>query len=65
MLVFSFGLVALGFGVTFLILGWLGSHFGTPHRLAPMMTIGSLVIGAVLVGASMALSRSKNDSTSR
>ncbi|HUQ19316.1 MAG TPA: hypothetical protein VM099_06850 [Gemmatimonadaceae bacterium] len=65
MVVFSFGLVALGFGVTFLILGWLGSHYGTPHERAPMLTIGSLVIGAILVGASRAMSRSssKQDTT--
>jgi hypothetical protein len=65
MVVFSFGLVALGFGVSFLILGWFGAHYGTPHEKAPMLTIGFLVVGAVLVGASRALSRSssKQDTT--
>jgi hypothetical protein len=60
MLLFSFGLVALGFGVTFLILGALGSHYGTPHELAPLLTIVSLILGAVLVGGSIAMNRSGN-----
>ena len=58
MLLFSLGLVALGFGVSFLILGVLGSHYGTPHELAPMLTIIALVLGAVLVGGSIAMNRS-------
>jgi hypothetical protein len=60
MLLFSLGLVALGFGVTFLILGSLGSHYGTPHEMAPMLTIVSIVIGAILVGGSIAMNRSRN-----
>jgi hypothetical protein len=58
MLLFSLGLVALGFGVSFLILGALGSHYGTPHPSAPLLTIVSIVLGAVLVGGSVAMSRS-------
>ena len=65
MVLFSLGLVALGFGITTLILGVLGSHFGTPHKTAPMVTIAFIVAGVVLVGAAFGLtrSRSKQDTT--
>ncbi|HVD60900.1 MAG TPA: hypothetical protein VNC11_08515 [Gemmatimonadaceae bacterium] len=60
MVLFSFGLVALGFGITTLILGTLGSHFGTPHKTAPMTTIAFILAGVVLVGSGLGLSRSRS-----
>lgn len=65
MVLFSFGLVALGFGISTLIIGALGSHYGTPHKTEPMLTTAFLLAGVVLVGAGLGLSRSrkKQDTT--
>jgi uncharacterized membrane protein YccC len=60
MVLFSFGLVALGFGITVLIISVFGSHFGTPHKSAPMVTIAFILAGVVLVGAAYGLTRSRS-----
>ena len=56
----SFGTIFLGFGITFLIIGLLGVHFGTRPSLgaAGTLAIAGIVGGAILAGAGTAMGRS-------
>ena len=56
----SFGAIFLAFGITFLIIAGLAYAFGTPRQLGMMLGIGSLVVGAILAGAGMALKKSRD-----
>ena len=53
----SFGAIFLGFGITFLIIGWLGVRFGGHEGLgnAGLFALVGIVAGAVLLGAGMAM----------
>ena len=55
----SFGAIFVAFGITFLIIEGLAYAFGTPRQLGLMLGIGSLVTGAVLAGAGMAMNKSR------
>lgn len=54
----SFGAVFLSFGLVFVVLTLLGSHFGTPHPTGGILGAGFLVGGVVLWGAGVFLNRS-------
>ena len=56
----SFGIIFLGLGVTASIIETLSLRFGTGHREAVSLAIGSLLIGAVLFGAGTMLRRRAN-----
>ncbi len=56
----SFGIIFLGLGVTSSIIELLSLRFGTGHREAIPLAIGSLLIGAVLFGAGTMLRRRAN-----
>ena len=55
----SFGAIFLGFGITFLIIGWLGVRFGSHPGLgnAGMFALVGIVAGAVMLGAGQAMMR--------
>lgn len=55
----SFGAIFLGFGITFLIIGWLGVHFGGHAGLgnAGMFALVGIVAGAAMLGAGQAMMR--------
>ena len=56
----SFGAIFFGFGITFLIIGSLGVHFGSRPSLgnAGLLALVGIVGGAVMLGAGVALGRS-------
>ena len=57
----SFGAIFLGFGITFLIIGWLGVRYGARPNLgmAGVLAAVGLIGGAILFGAGhMLLGRS-------
>ena len=56
----SFGVVFLGMGVTAGIIQMLALRYGTGHKEAVALAIGSLLIGAVLFGAGTMLRRRAN-----
>ena len=56
----SFGVVFLGMGVTAGIIEMLSLRYGTGHKEAVSLAIGSLVIGALLFGAGTMLRRRAN-----
>ena len=58
----SFGIVFLGLGTTASIIEMLSMRFGTGHKEAVALGIGSLLIGAVLFGAGTMLRRRANQS---
>jgi hypothetical protein len=55
----SFGAIFLGFGITFLIIGLLGVHFGARPGLgtAGLMAAIGIIAGAVLLGAGSMMMR--------
>lgn len=55
----SFGAIFLGFGITFLIIGWLGVRYGARPGLgnAGLFALVGIVAGAVLLGAGQAMMR--------
>ncbi len=59
----SFGAIFLGFGITFLIVGLLGVHFGSRPSLgtAGIMALVGLVGGAILYGAGATMGRRSPD----
>ena len=56
----SFGVVFLGLGLTAGIIQMLSLRYGTGHKEAVALAIGSLLIGAVLFGAGTMLRRRAN-----
>ena len=56
----SFGVVFMGFGFTFLVIGLLGVRYGARPALgtAAMMALIGLVGGAVMFGAGTAMGKS-------
>jgi len=58
----SFGAIFFGFGVTFLIIGSLGVHFGSRPSLgmAGVLSLVGLVGGAVLFGAGTAMGKASS-----
>jgi hypothetical protein len=56
----SFGAIFFGFGITFLIIGLLGVHFGARPGLgtAGLLAAVGLIAGAVMLGAGSMLARS-------
>lgn len=59
MVLAGFGVVFLGFGLTILVLGMLGLHYGTRESLGHAATVGGgmALVGAILFGAGFSLSR--------
>lgn len=55
----SFGAIFLGFGITFLIIGWLGVHYGSRPGLgnAGLFALVGIIAGAVMLGAGQAMMR--------
>ena len=55
----SFGAILLGFGITFLIIGWLGVRYGARPSLghAGTFALVGIVVGAVLLFAGSAMMR--------
>ncbi len=53
----SFGAIFLGFGITFLIIGLLGVHFGARPSLgsAGVLALVGLVGGAIMAGGALAM----------
>lgn len=59
----SFGAIFFGFGITFLIIGSLGVHFGARPGLGMAGTLAAvgIVAGAILFGAGTLLGRSSTN----
>lgn len=59
----SFGAIFLGFGITFLIIGWLGVHFGSKPGLgnAGLFALVGIIGGAVMLGAGSAMMRKSSE----
>lgn len=53
----SFGAIFFGFGITFLIIGWLGVRYGARPGLgtAGLFAAVGIILGAVMLGAGSAL----------
>lgn len=59
MVLAGFGVVFLGFGLTILVLGMLGLHYGTRESLGHAATVGGgmALVGAILFGAGFSLNK--------
>ena len=59
----SFGAIFLGFGITFLIIGWLGVRFGGHSGLgnAGLFALVGIIAGAVMLGAGQAMMRKSSE----
>jgi hypothetical protein len=57
--VMSFGAIFFGFGITFLIIGLLGVHYGSRPSLgaAGILALVGLVGGAAMAGGAIAMGR--------
>lgn len=55
----SFGAIFLGFGITFLIIGWLGVRYGARPALgtAGLLAAIGIVLGALMLGAGSMMMR--------